>query len=168
MCATHDGSMLLRPDRAVSRQLDACPVIGSGLVMGFPEPDRLRPRAAKNGDDQRRHCYEKCPDHRRLHWPPAAMRDRRCRRQLLFPSYWVCGYMLPAFAAGASALAVSEMPRTASTAKIVFLIVGLLHALRPWRRRLVLTGLVPGRRSAIFPPSPTRHRQCGASAPPAE
>jgi hypothetical protein len=55
----------------------------------------------------------------------AADRGRRRCLQLLLPAFGVGGnkYVLPALAAGASAPDASEMPRTASAARIVFFIV---------------------------------------------
>ena len=49
--------------------------------MAIFHPNRLRPRAAENGDDQRRHCHKECPDHSCL-LPPAG----RTARPVALPS----------------------------------------------------------------------------------
>ena len=74
-------SILLVPDRTVTRCPASRPSKPRGLMMAFFHPDRLRPRAAKNGDDQRRHRHQECPDHSRL-LPPAG----RYARPVALPS----------------------------------------------------------------------------------
>jgi len=101
------------------------------------------PRATEDGDDQRPQANQKCSDHRRLHWLTGHCHGRR--RHLHWPSlFWFAWYRytLEAFAVGARAVAASEKPRTASAAKIAFLIASLLDALHP-RRSMVALELRP-------------------------